>query len=103
MIEDRIKDTHIIKFERELEDIPEFLDFIFDCKPYFGMKTKIDDDYWKGYAVDVGWGEKFEIEVTKDWIRFYKNTNVDKEIFEFFKDYISHFKDLKENTKLEVD
>ncbi|WP_423792098.1 hypothetical protein ACPB8Q_05065 [Methanocaldococcus indicus] len=64
----------LISFEREIEDIEKFLDMLLSTKKPFrlaGFKRKIDKDYYSVVGLDLHNGDKFEMDVSTDWIRLY--------------------------------
>ncbi|MCQ6254740.1 hypothetical protein [Methanocaldococcus sp.] len=64
----------LISFKREIEDIDKFLNILLSTKRPFrlaGFKRKIDKNYYSVVGVDLHNGDKFEMDVSTEWIRLY--------------------------------
>ena len=61
-------------FSNPIENIDIFLQRLFNCTSPFwlwGIKTKIHDDYFKVYGVDLHTGSPMDFEIAKDIMRVY--------------------------------
>lgn len=64
----------IINFEKEIEDIEQFIDGIVAAKDPFrlwGGTTQLDEDYYKFKGIDLHNNDKVTMEVAPTWIRLY--------------------------------
>lgn len=65
-------DSFDFKFENEIEDIEFFISRMFNsAKPFrlWGLKTKIDHDYYKVTAVDLHAGGSIHFDISRDAMR----------------------------------
>jgi len=63
-----------ISFKKEIEDIDRFLSVILSEKKPFrltGIKRKVDKDYYSVVGLDLHNGDKFEMDISKNWINLY--------------------------------
>lgn len=75
------KGTHVIKgktiditFRRPIPDLDMFLKKVFNTtKPFriFGLKSKLEDGYFKVLGTDMHTGDSMNFEVTRDFMRVY--------------------------------
>lgn len=75
------KGTHVIKgktiditFKRPMPDLDMFLKKVFSTtKPFriFGLKSKLEDGYFKVLGTDMHTGDSMNFEVTRDFMRVY--------------------------------
>ena len=64
----------LITFKKEIEDLNKFLEVVVSSKIPFrlwGIKTFIEKDFALVTGIDLHNGDKFSMEVTPTWIRFY--------------------------------
>lgn len=67
-----------IELENEIEDIEQFLENMVSSKNPFrlwGLKVKLEENYYKVKGIDLHNGDKFTLEVSPDWIRLYLPSN----------------------------
>lgn len=64
----------LIDFDREIEDIEEFMDELFSSKKPFrlwGVRNQLEEDYYRVSSVDLHTGDKLNLEVCPEWVRIY--------------------------------
>lgn len=63
-----------IYFDRRITDLEEFFDiFLSSSAPFrlWGVRNKIEDDYYRVSAVDLHTGDEVDMEICPQWIRVY--------------------------------
>jgi hypothetical protein len=61
-------------FQRKIEDFQFFLDRLLDSKEPFriwGLRSRIEDDYYQVLALDMHTGSSIDLEISPDLIRAY--------------------------------
>jgi hypothetical protein len=64
----------LIDFDREIEELEEFMDELFSSKKPFrlwGVRNQLEEDYYRISSVDLHTGDKLNLEVCPDWVRIY--------------------------------
>jgi len=60
--------------ENQVKNLDQFISYIISSKKPFrlwGLKTKLDNGYYKVKGIDLHNGDKYTLEVTPDWMRLY--------------------------------
>lgn len=64
----------LIAFDREIEDLEEFMDELFSSKKPFrlwGVRNQLEEEYYRISSVDLHTGDKLNLEVCPEWVRIY--------------------------------
>ncbi|OUJ18905.1 hypothetical protein AMET1_0556 [Methanonatronarchaeum thermophilum] len=67
-------DPIVIDLKNEIENIEEFISYIVSSENplrLWGLKTEIEEDYFKVKGIDLHNGDKYTMEMTPKWIRLY--------------------------------
>lgn len=68
----------VIELGNEIEDIEQFLERVVSSKNPFrlwGLRVKLEEDYYKVKGIDLHNGDKITLEVSPNWIRLYLPSN----------------------------
>lgn len=64
----------VINLENRIKNLEKFISYIISSKKPFrlwGLKTKLEKDYYKVKGLDLHNGDKYTLEITPEWIRMY--------------------------------
>jgi hypothetical protein len=68
----------LLVFNREIEELEEFMDALFSSKKPFrlwGVRNQLEKDYYRVSAVDLHTGDKLNLEICPEWARIYLPEN----------------------------
>lgn len=63
-----------INFDKRITDVENFISALFSSKEPFrlwGVKNRIDEDYYRISSVDLHTGDKLTLETSPEWVRIY--------------------------------